>query len=852
MPDGPFKGLRGEVNACPNNERIGSPLETELLHDQNITNEAYTFLGNVTGYTPVERGIEVAAGDARLRILVLSPRIVRVRAVPNGDFLPRRPWAPDRPPAEWPGASFTIAETPDHITLDTGVVVVEVQRNPARVRFVDRSGHSFAADDPASGYGWRTQSEARFLGRPGDDVLGTLVCRKTLPAGEYYYGFGERTGLLEKRGTRYSHWTTDSWDHSSNTDVMYQAIPFFLALQPDNALAYGIYLNNTFRSAFDMGYLDRQLYQLEAQSGELDYYLIYGPTPAEVLSGYTEILGRMPLPPRWALGFQQSRWSYYPESAVRAVADGYRSRGIPAEVIHLDIDYMRGYRDFTWDPERFPDPRRMIADLRSQGFRVVTIIDPGIKYEPGTPFFDEAVKQGHFLRDADGELAHGEVWPGDCVFPDFARAETRAWWGDQHKSLLDAGVSGIWNDMNEPAAGSKELPTDAPTGDDDTRPATFAETHNLYGYLEARATHEAQRRLQPDERPFLLTRSGFAGIQRYSAVWTGDNASSWEHLEMSLPSLSNLSLSGVAFCGADIGGFWRNATPELFARWVEIGALSPFSRAHTANGTAPHEPWAFGPEVEAIARRYIELRYRLLPHLYTLFHEAATTGAPIWRPLVYAYPTDPHVTRLHDQVLLGSDLLLAPVYRPGVSERRVYLPSGIWRDYWTGECLSGGQSLLAHAPLDVLPIYVREGSIIPTGPTLHYSDERPLDHLTLDIYAGDETLEASGALYEDDGHTMAYQQGAHRTTRYHYHRDGQTATLSATTGGGGYTPVARRLTLRFHGPAIHAAHLDGADNASLLASITSTTAGAETIHTVEIPTDPGAWTLTIEHPNPNG
>lgn len=824
-------------------------METQLLHDQDTLNEPYTFLGNVTGYTPIERGVEVAVGNARLRILVLSPRIVRVRAVQDGNFLSRRPWAPDRPLAEWPTTTFTISETPASITLDTGMVAVEVQRNPARIRFVDRSGHLFAADDPQSGYGWRTRPEAKFLGRTGDDMLGTLVCRKTLPDGEYYYGFGERTGMLEKRGARYTNWTTDAWDHSPNTDNMYHAIPFFLALRPDDALAYGVYFNNTFCTVFDMGYLDPHLYQLEALGGELDYYLIYGPTPAEVLGGYTEILGHMPLPPRWALGFHQSRWSYSPERAVRAVAEGYRSRGIPADVIHLDIDYMRGYRDFTWDPERFPDPKRMIADLREQGFRVVTIIDPGIKYEPGTPFFEEGVKQGHFLRDASGELAHGEVWPGDCVFPDFARTETRAWWGDQHKPLLDAGVAGIWNDMNEPASGPKELPTDAPVGAD-TRPATFAETHNLYGYLEARATHEGQRHLRPNERPFLLTRSGFAGIQRYSAVWTGDNASTWEHLEMSLSSLCNLSLSGVAFCGADIGGFWRNATPELFARWVEIGALSPFSRAHTANGTLPHEPWVFGAEVEAIACRYIELRYRLLPHIYTLFHDAATTGAPIWRPLVYAYPTDPRVTKLHDEVLLGSDLLLAPVYRPGVTERRVYLPAGIWRDYWTGERLRGGQALLANAPLDVLPIYVREGSIIPIGPNLHYSDERPLDHLTLDIYSGEETTEASGALYEDDGHTMAYQHGASRTTRYHYRRDGQAATLSATLDdGGSYTPAARRLTLRFHGPAIHAAHLDSEPNSPL--AVTPTTLRAETVYTVEIPSDLGAWTLAIEHAHPN-
>ena len=794
----------------------------------------FSYLGALTGFERVAQGVECASGAARLRVLFVAPRTVRVWLAPDGVFPPRHEWAPDQPPEQWPAVAFSVTEEAERITLSSGECAVEIRRDPLRVRFVDGAGQVFAADTAERAIGWRAPKQDGQGGIvPGETVWPDAVfCRKDAPQGERYYGLGERTGLLDKRGRRYSNWTTDAWDHSPTTDVMYQAIPFMLAVRAGASLAYGIYFNNSYRTRLDLGASEREVCTLAATGGALDYYLIYGPTPGEVLQGYTAITGRMALPPRWALGYQQSRWSYYPEQAVRAVAEGFRRRAIPGEVIHLDIDYMDGFRDFTWDASRFADPARLVADLRAQGFKVVTIIDPGIKYEPGNALFEQGVAGEHFLRDPQGELAHGQVWPGDCVFPDFARAATRAWWGEQHRALLDAGVAGIWNDMNEPSTGAQQIALDVHSGDG-APPATFAEVHNLYGYLEARATYEGLRRQRPDERPFLLTRSGFAGIQRYAAVWTGDNASVWEHLEMALPQLCNLGLSGVAFCGTDIGGFWGNATPELFARWIELGALSPFSRGHSAAGTLPHEPWAFGAEVEGIARRYLELRYRLLPYLTTLFHEAATTGAPILRPLVYHYPDDPAVAALHDQALLGESLLLAPVYRPGVSVRHVYLPAGTWHDYWTDAVFTGPQHLLAPAPLDTLPLYVRAGSIVPTGPTMQYSDERPLDALTLDIYLGAGVAEASGMLYEDDGHSLAYQRGEYRLTRYRYRRTPQGATLSATYEGT-YTPAPRRLALRFHGAPIHAATHD--DHPLPLRD------GA-----VELPADPGAWTISIEH-----
>jgi alpha-glucosidase len=808
---------------------------------------SFIWLGDVSAVERLNRGMALSSGRARVEVTALAPGIVRVRVAPDGEPLPRRSWAVDRPVAEWPAFPLTVSESDTAVELDTGALRVRVTRRPLRVSFVDAAGEVFAADDGEHGCGWRaedgpppatTAADGAPADAPADAPAPELICQKVLPPSEHYYGLGERTGMLDKRGTRYTNWTTDNWHHTPSTDMMYHAIPFMLALRPATGLTYGLYFNNTCRTVFDLGHTRPDRYQLEAVGGELDYFVIHGATPADIVRGFTALTGRMPLPPRWALGYQQSRWSYASEEEVRTVAAGFRAHDLPGEVIYLDIDYMDGFRDFTWNREAFPQPERMIADLRAQGFRIVPIIDPGIKAEPGDPVYDSGVAGGHFLRDPEGELAHGQVWPGTCVFPDFARATTRAWWGEWHHALLAAGASGIWNDMNEPSTGGSELPLDAPAGDE-TPLATFAEVRNVYAHLEAQATRAALLAAHPDERPFLLTRAGFAGTPRYSAMWTGDNMSTWDHLEMSLPQLSNLGLSGVPLCGADIGGFFGDATPELFARWIELGALYPFARGHSVRGSAPHEPWVFGDAVTAIARRYLELRYRLLPYLYTLIERAASSGEPLWRPLVYAYPTDPEVTALHDQALVGPDLLVAPIYRPGASSRSVYLPSGTWHDYWTGEQVTGPKHLLALAPLGMLPLYARAGAIIPSGPAMHASDARPLDVLTLDIYLGGGTGEAWGELYEDDGHTFDYQRGAFRRTRYHYQRTPEGARVTATFEGD-FSPAQRSLSLRVHGGAVRSAVL-GSQTLPIAAS-----ASGEPPHTrITVPADSGAWTIQL-------
>jgi alpha-glucosidase len=652
-------------------------------------------------------------------------------------------------------------------------------------------------DGPEGGPSWRED--------------GAAFWRRRMPEDEHYYGFGERTGMLDKRGYRYTCWTTDPWqtapDHGPATDSMYQAIPFFMGLRQETG-AYGIYLNNTHRSVFDMGHPRCGYYEIEVEGGELDFYFFYGPEPAQVITAYTGLTGRSLMPPLWALGYHQCRWSYYPEAVVRELARGFRERQIPADVIHLDIDYMEGYRVFTWDKSRFPDPAKLLADLAAQGFKVVTIIDPGVKHQPegGYAVYEEARNRGYLITNPDGSEYTGFVWPGRSVFPDFARSEVRQWWGELNKGLIELGVAGIWNDMNEPAISQQPFgtpdnlasspPLQTQVGDPPER-MPFAEGRNVYALLMDRATQEGQLRARPDERPFLLTRSGAAGIQRYSTVWTGDNGGYWEHLEMSLPQLCNLGLSGVPFVGVDIGGFAGNGSPELFARWIQLGAFYPFSRGHSMTGVAQKEPWTYGSEVEEITRRALNLRYRLLPYLYTLFYTASQTGAPLWRPLLYHFASDPATYTISDQVLVGHALMLAPVLRPGINARAVYLPVGVCYDFWNDEKLETPGYTLAQAELDTIPLYMRGGNIVPFGPELQYTGQKPIDVITLEVYP-DAQGNANGVLYEDDGRSFGYTRGEFCLTRFNCLVQDGKARVSAQRQGN-FAPAPRTLEVWVHG-----------------------------------------------------
>ncbi len=742
-----------------------------------------------------------------LKITVLTAGMVRVRFSREQNFAPRRSWSVTYPDETFGDTPFTLHEDQQAVLLSTSRMHVRIERDPLRISCRDMQGRIFCADQGGIQVGPSGKSMPVVPSNKLNDSEQRVACSKRIEADEHFYGFGERTGHLDKTGRHLLNWTTDPpHQHHPGTDPLYMAIPILLAVRP--GLSYGVFFNNTWRSRFSLGYDTLDEWMMEAENGELDYYIVYGPTPAEVTEGMSMLLGRMPLPPRWSLGHHQSRWSYSPEQEVRNVAAEFRRRGIPCDAIHLDIDYMHGYRVFTWDSERFPDPAGLIGDLRAQGFRIVTIIDPGVKIDPDYPVYQAGVERGMFITHADGTIFQGYVWPDAAVFADYTRPEVREWWGDLHRRLVEQGVSGVWNDMNEPAVfdrpfseGLSQVGTvalEAEQGPENER-TTHAEVHNLFGSGMAQACYEGLKRHMNNKRPFVLTRSGFAGIQRWGACWMGDNNSWWQHLEMSMPQLMNMGLSGVPFVATDVGGFFDHTTAELLVRWIQFGILSPMCRNHAAAETRMQEPWAFDARVESIYRDYVELRYRLMPYLYSLFWEASEHGSPVLRPLLYHFPDDVSTYELHDQVMFGPAMMAAPVYHPGRVSRAVYLPAGEWFDWWNDQCMTGPTHVLAHAPLERMPLYVRAGSIIPMGPVMNYTDERPLDPLTLELYPGD----GSFTLYEDDGETFAYQQGAFCTTRFSLQR-GQNAqglpSLTLTIGArtGDYRPAARQMVIRLH------------------------------------------------------
>jgi alpha-glucosidase len=696
-------------------------------------------LGDLLSYWRDGAAIELNCASGALRLEFLAADLVRLRLRPieQEAWVPLFSYALD-PAADWPQPSLNVQENAASLTLRTERLTCHVDKSPCRLSFYDATGQPLS--EAVEGLGFR-----------GEGVF----CTRRLVEAEAIYGLGEKAFDLNLRGRKLEMWNTDPSVYSPGDDPLYLSIPMLVALREGRA--YGLFFDNPGRVRFELGQARPDRLRYEADSGELCAYFFAGPAMGDVLERYTRLTGRMPLPPRWMLGYHQSRWSYCPEQEVRDLAAEFRRRRIPCDAIHLDIDYLDGYRVFTWDQDRFPDPPRLLADLREQGFRVITILDPGVKVDPAYAVYDEGLRRDAFCKVPDGQSVVGPVWPGDCCFPDFTNPETRAWWGDLYRPLLDAGVSGFWNDMNEPTVFGGEMPGNV-AHPYDGRGVYHQEIHNVYGLQMARAGAEGLRRLRPDARVPVISRSGYAGLQRYALVWTGDNESTWAQLRLGVSVCLHLGMSGIALCGPDSGGFAGDCDGELLARWTQVGALTPFFRNHSALGTARQEPWVFGEPYESICRRWIDLRYELLPYVYTAAWQASQSGLPMMRPLALAFPGDVRTYSLADQFLLGDALLAAPIGYAGQRSRHVYLPGADWYDLWTGERLSG--EVEADAPLERMPLYVRAGSVLPLGPPMQHSGEWPPEALRLHVYAGD----GESWLYEDDGHSMAYQAGEFRLT----------------------------------------------------------------------------------------
>lgn len=573
----------------------------------------------------------------------------------------------------------------------------------------------------------------------------------------YFYGLGERTGSLNKKGYHYRNWNTDDpTPHGETYAQLYKSIPFLIAIK--NNEASGIFFDNHFESHFDMGKENSNYYYFGAKDGNLDYYFIYGPEVSEVVNEYTNLTGKTPLPQLWTLGYQQCRWSYAPEQRALEIAKTFREKNIPCDTIYLDIDYMDDFRVFTWDNKKFKNPKAFTDELKSMGFKVVTIIDPGVKVDKGYKIYDEGLKNGYFATDKDGMVYKNTVWPGDSVFPDFMNSQVRKWWGNNQKIMFNLGIAGIWNDMNEPASFNGPLPEDIVFNNDGTL-VTHKEIHNVYGHMMDKATYEGIKEAT-NKRPFVVTRACYAGTQKYSTVWTGDNQSTWEHLRMSLPMLMNIGLSGMAFCGTDVGGFGFDCTGELLSRWVQVGTFTPLFRNHSTIGSREQEPWAFDEITEEINKKYIKLRYKFIPYLYDMMHKCEKSGAPIIRPLLYNYQNDKKTYEINDEFMFGDNVLVSPVVEQGARQKLVYLPKGnSWIDYWTGEEFEGGQYIIKDAPLDICPIYIKTMSIISNGEDVNYIGEKDTECLNLSIYLCDKKVEGKYIAYNDDGESFDYKNG---------------------------------------------------------------------------------------------
>jgi len=642
-----------------------------------------------------------------------------------------------------------IKENEESYIISTSKLICKISKIDMRKSIFDAVDEKLICEDEL-GFHWEESYEF------GGDIV---KMSKVSQDSEGYYALGDKPVDINLKGKRFENWVTDSYAFKKSSDPIYKTIPFYIGLH--HKKAYGIFFDNSFRSFFDFCSERRNITSFWAQGGEMNYYFIYGPEMSDVVSKYTDLTGKpQQLPALWALGYHQCKWSYYPENKVKEITKKFRDLKIPCDAIYLDIDYMDGFRCFTWNKEHFPNPKKMVKELADDGFKTIVIIDPGIKIDNEYSVFKEGLEKDYFCKRADGPYMKGKVWPGECYFPDFTNPEVREWWSDLFKELIEEiGVKGVWNDMNEPAVmevPNKTFPNDV-RHDYDGNPCSHRKAHNVYGMQMARATYQGLKKFSYPKRPFVITRAAYSGAQRYTSTWTGDNVATWEHLSIANIQAQRLCMSGFSFVGSDIGGFAEQPNGELYARWIQLGIFHPFCRTHSSGDHGDQEPWTFGTNITDIVRKFIEIRYQLLPYLYTAFWRYANEGVPILKSLVLYDQNDPHTHYRNDEFVFGEKILVCPVTEANAKGRRMFFPEGYWYNYWNSEYIEGGQELWVDADLDSMPIFVKEGAIIPKYPIQQYVGEKQIDELTLDVYykKGKEKSE----LYDDAGDGFDYKKG---------------------------------------------------------------------------------------------
>ena len=768
-------------------------------------------IDRVTSSHPLANGIEIRSGAAIMQITALRDDVIRVRVGPAGQLAEDASWAV-LPSSRTASVNAMPESNGTAVGFKTAKLHVAVHKDPFGLAVTDNAGQVILQDLP---------------GRPIEYHGSSFRVYMKSPIDEHYFGLGDKPGPLDRRNEAFSDWNTDAFGWQQSTDPIYKSIPWLITFR--KGICAGIYLDNTWRSSFDFNKEYRDGYSFGSEGGPLDFYVVYGPEPKQVVETWAWLVGTTPMPPMWSLGYQQSRYTYYPESEVKRIADRLRSERIPADVIWLDIDYQYKNWPFTVDPERFPTFEQMVKDLRAEHLRTVVITDlhiadqPLVKYKP----FEGGIAGDHFVKNPDGTIYEGVVWPGKAVFPDFTRKASRDWWGTLYADFLKQGVAGFWNDMNEPAifhVPSKSMPDDVQHRIDEPgfvpRVASHLEVHNIYGMQNSRGTFEGLLKLEPNLRPFVMTRASFAGGHRYASTWTGDNSSTWDHLRQTTPQLLNLGLSGFAMAGADVGGFAGSPQPELLTRWLEVAAFHPIDRDHTAVGTLAQEPWENGTAEDlSLRRRYIEERYRLMPYLYTTAEEMSRTGLPIMRPLFLEFPhgaadSGPLDLSTGNAFMVGPDLLVAQSpYPDEVDDYSVALPPSSWYDYWTGSRIdptSGRKGIdnaaiaqpevHIHRTLETLPVFVRAGSIVPEQPLVESTDEKPVGPLILRVYPPTTFgADCEGSLYLDDGVSYDFKKGDFVRIQFACRLSTQGLIVTVAPRLGGYEAWWKLLSIEVYG-----------------------------------------------------
>jgi alpha-glucosidase len=729
--------------------------------------------GPIEKFSSIQSGIQGNTGNANFKIQFFSDQIVNIRFTRESAF---------------ESLSYAVVQQPEVVKADVSEKInqlvmsgkyldVILSKNDSSIQFLNKSGKVINADEQGLGTQWNGEQVATY---------------KKLQPEEKFIGLGEKTGPLNRRGHGYQHWNIDAFAYGTGTDPIYSSIPFYIGVH--GGLVYGIFFDNPAKTFFNFGASNNRFSSFYADNGEMNYYFIYGETVAEVIRAYTWLTGTIQLPPLWSLGFQQCRYSYYPDTEVINLAKNFREKKIPADTIVLDIHHMDAYKIFTWHPENFPEPKKLIGRLKELGFHVVVICDPGIKTETGYPPYDEGLEKDLFLKYPDGQPYTGQVWPGWCHFPDFTKPETRSNWRKWMKQYADAGVTGFWNDMNEFSSWGQMMPENILFDFDGTQ-ATSRQGRNVYGLQMARSSYEGGVDHLGGRRPFILTRSGYAGIQRYAALWTGDNVSYDEHMMLGVRLVNSLGLSGVAFAGYDIGGFVGEASSKLFARWISIGAFSPFFRVHSMINTRSSEPWSYGEEVEIISRNYIRFRYQLLPYLYSIFREASVTGMPVQRSLAidYTHQEEVYSGTFEHQYLFGPSFLVAPA-ESSKDIIKVFFPEGTWYSLNDGTVYPGNTVATVDAPIHRLPVFVKAGSVIPFQDPVQYTGEKS-ETIHLHVYNGKNN--STFEWYLDDGQTFKFQQGVYAIRKLTFDGSSRHITIGATIGQ--FKPDFKTIRIVFHG-----------------------------------------------------